>query len=204
MSTTKQKILATSLVLFNQYGLSKITLRSIAKEIGMSQGNLSYHYKKREDIIEALYHQLVLKIDEKIQATTPSSVTVKTLYDIARTTITLFYEYRFFFLDFTQIMREHENIRIHYNQLMTLRKKQTLDLFEILIKQELIRPEKIANEYDHLYTRIQIISDFWMTSKSLEHASISLKTTEDYIKIISESIYPYLTQKGIKEYQKIQ
>lgn len=203
MSTTKQKILATSLSLFNQYGLSKITLRGIATEIGMSQGNLNYHFKKREDIIEALYHQLVGEIDANMQVTKPTYINIQTIYNISKTTLNHFYNYRFFFLDFTQIMREQEKIRNHYNQLMILRRKQSLAMFDMLILQGLIRPEEINNEYDNLYTRIQIISDFWMASKSLETNNITPKTTKNFIKIITESIYPYLTKKGIEEYQKI-
>lgn len=203
MSTTKQKILTTALSLFNKHGLSKITLRGIANEVGISQGNLNYHFKKRDDIIEALYHQLVSLIDADMELVKPISINIQTLYNISEATMTHFHKYRFFFLDFTQIMREQQKIRSHYNQLMILRREQTLALFDILMVQKLIRPEEIDDEYNNLYTRIQIISDFWMASTSLRTNNITPKTTQNFIKIISESIYPYLTKKGIKEYQKI-
>ncbi len=203
MGTTKQKILAKALELFNQQGLSKITLRRIAVELDMSQGNLNYHYKKREDIIEALYYQLVAKIDECMNSFNPTVINLNTLFDISKATTIHFYDYRFFFLDFTQIVKNHEKIRAHYNKLMLIRRTQTLSLFSVLEKQNIIRSEEINNEYDHLFTRIQILSDFWMASSSLKSNDITPEITSTYVKIISESIYPYLTKKGIKAYQKI-
>ena len=61
MSETKLKIIKQALHLFNNNGTSNVSLRAIAKETGISIGNLQYHFKKREDIIEALYFQLVDK-----------------------------------------------------------------------------------------------------------------------------------------------
>ena len=55
MKDTKEIIINTALKLFNTEGLSKVTLRTIANKMGISQGNLNYHFKKRDDIIEALY-----------------------------------------------------------------------------------------------------------------------------------------------------
>jgi len=46
MSATKQKILKQSLQLFNELGISNVSLRDIADEAGISVGNLQYHFKK--------------------------------------------------------------------------------------------------------------------------------------------------------------
>ena len=203
ISKTKQKILDTSLNLFNEYGLSQITLRRIANELKMSQGNLNYHFKKREEIIEQLYHQLVLNIDKNIGLISLDEVSVKSIYTICKSILYQFYEYRFFLLDFTQIMREQSKIKTHYQQLLTIRKSQTLAIFQALIQKELIRSEELPSEYENLYTRIQILADFWMSSITIQDNPISKKTTEKYILIIFENLYPYLTKKGILEYQKI-
>lgn len=203
MNKTKQKILDTALLLFNKHGLSKTTLRTIANELGISQGNLCYHFKKREDIIEQLYYQLVENIDKGILDINLSDISVKTMYTLYKTIAFEFYDYRFFLLDFTQIMRTHQNVKSHYNELITIRNSQMLLLIEELISKELLRKEELPNEYENLYTRIQILSDFWMSSLSIKTDVISKETTEQYIGVIFENIYPYLTKKGILEYQKI-
>jgi len=37
----------------------------IAMELGMSSVNLNYHYKKREDILESFYFEIVKSFDKR-------------------------------------------------------------------------------------------------------------------------------------------
>ncbi len=52
--TLKQEILQTALTLFNQNGYRATTMRNISEALGISLGNLTYHYHKKEDIMAAL------------------------------------------------------------------------------------------------------------------------------------------------------
>ena len=56
--TTKQKIIRVSIQLFNKEGISNVTLRSIAKEAGLSAGNLTYHYRTKQDLVLAAYRYI--------------------------------------------------------------------------------------------------------------------------------------------------
>ncbi|MGY6648255.1 TetR/AcrR family transcriptional regulator [Wenyingzhuangia sp. IMCC45574] len=203
MTKTKQKILDTSLALFNEFGLSKVPLRRIATHMGISQGNLNYHFKKREDIIEGLYYQLVLNINQSIANVSFENFSIHGLYQISTSIAYEFYKFRFFLLDFTQIMREQEQIKQHYNQLLLLRKSQMIGLINSLVAKELVRPEELPNEYENLYTRVQILSDFWMSSLSIQQNTIEEKEVYNHTALIFENIYPYLTEKGKIEFLEI-
>ncbi len=48
---TKNKIAQESERLFNTYGYSGVTMRQIADACGISVGNLTYHYPKKEDLL---------------------------------------------------------------------------------------------------------------------------------------------------------
>jgi len=200
---TKQKILQTALTLFNTNGLSKVTLRTIANHMQISQGNLNYHFKKREQLIEILYYQLVTNIDKRMMTLSTKDINLKTMYNICSVILKEFYNYRFILLDFTQLMRSQPLIKSHYKKLSLERKSQIIPLFLGLIEKKIIRPEKFDFEYENLYLRIQIIADFWMSSLSVQDAPIDRKITKKYVLIIFENIYPYLTEKGIEEYNKL-
>ena len=139
MKKTKEIILDTSLELLNLLGLSKVTLRTIANKMEISQGNLNYHFKKREDIIEALYFQLVNNIDNSMSGFQESKNSFQLLVYISQTIMSNFFEYRFFLLDFVQIMRENEKVKAHYSELSTHREQQFLMLFKLLIENDLMR-----------------------------------------------------------------
>lgn len=199
---TKSKILSTALKLFNQQGLAKVTLRSIAKEMGISQGNLCYHFKKREDILEALYHQLVALMDEVIHKAGMSLPTLSSSYQTSRTMMEHFYNYRFFMLDFVQIMRENENINHHYKQLSVLRKEQFLGMFELWVHEGLMRPEEFEGEFHNLYIRSSILGDFWLSSAIVQQ-ELSIDLVDKYNHIVFQNLYPYLSPKGKKQFQEI-
>ena len=105
MKKTREIILDTSLELFNSLGLSKVTLRTIANKMEISQGNLNYHFKKREDIIETLYFQLVQNVDSSMSSMKEPKNPFHLLVSISQTIMSNFFEYRFFLLDFSPFLK---------------------------------------------------------------------------------------------------
>ncbi|VAW27701.1 hypothetical protein MNBD_BACTEROID06-1064 [hydrothermal vent metagenome] len=203
MKNTKEVILDTSLSLFNSLGLSEVSLRTIAQKMGISQGNLNYHFKKREDIIETLYFQLVTNIDHSMSGLQQSKNPFQLLVSISQTIMSNFFEYRFLLLDFVQIMRENEKVKTHYSELSTQREQQFSMLFNLLIENDLMRKEILPNEYKNLYKRFQMLSEFWISDAEILNSKITKKTISIYSKILTQAIFPYLTSKGQKEYHAI-
>ena len=52
---TKDKIIQTSISLFNEHGERAISTNHIASSLGMRPGNLYYHFKNKEDIIRHIF-----------------------------------------------------------------------------------------------------------------------------------------------------
>ncbi|WP_298553838.1 TetR/AcrR family transcriptional regulator [uncultured Algibacter sp.] len=198
MNATKQKILIKSLALFNSNGISKISLRTIADEAEISVGNLQYHFKKREDIIEALYFQLVEKMDAIFFV--PSDDLLKSFLNISKEIITTLYEYNFFLLDFVAITRKNQKIKNHYSELSKRREIEALKMVVILIDNNLFREELLKNEYQNLFKRIEIISNFWFSSVFIQANHLSKDSIQEYTLLINQSIYPYLTDKAKNQY----
>lgn len=53
----KQEIMDTAKRLFSEKGFNNTSMRDIAAELNISVGNLTYHYKKKEDLIEEILLQ---------------------------------------------------------------------------------------------------------------------------------------------------
>ena len=201
MKSTRDKILDTSLTLFNEKGLASVSLRSIADELKISVGNLQYHFKKREEIINALYFKMVDNIDKAVKNN--SSNLLEVFFSILKTISETFFEFRFFLLDFTMIIREHNIIKKHYQQLMLRREIEFLDFINILIEAGIMREEVLINEYKNLFVRFQVLSDFWISSATISSKKISKKIMPEYLEVLNQTLFPYLTKTGKTAYLKI-
>ncbi len=54
VKNTREQILQKAKILFTLHGYNAVSIQDIAKECGISKGNLTYYFKKKEQILEAL------------------------------------------------------------------------------------------------------------------------------------------------------
>ncbi|MGH1337509.1 MAG: TetR/AcrR family transcriptional regulator [Aureispira sp.] len=199
-TNTKQRILTTALALFNQEGVASVTLRQIAKATSISQGNLNYYFKKREELVEALYLQLVEEMNTLMAELANETPSLAQLLAGSAQTMRHFYTYRFFMLDFVHIMRQQPDIQAHYQVLTQQRRQQFFMLYEHWIAEGVLRAEAFPEEYVHLYTRSQILGDFWLSSAFTKQQELTPALVEEYNRAIFAQLFPYLTKQGQKEF----
>ena len=198
MNATKQKILTTSLQLFNSNGVSNVSLRIIADKIGISVGNLQYHFKKREDIIEALYFEIVAKIDAIIIVETTNLLA--SFFSISARIFEILYAYRFFLLDFVTITRNNKKIKKHYATISIQRQQEFLNIVALLVENGILKKASLNNEYENLYKRVEVLSNFWFSSVLIQAEIINSTSVDTYKTLVSQSIYPYLTESAKTAY----
>ena len=56
---TKDKIIHCALKLFNEQGERQITTNHIAADLGISPGNLYYHFSNKQEIIRSIFQLYV-------------------------------------------------------------------------------------------------------------------------------------------------
>ncbi len=62
MLTTRQRILKVSEELFFEQGIANVRLQQLADNSGISIGNLAYHFKNKEVIVEEVYSELLKEL----------------------------------------------------------------------------------------------------------------------------------------------
>jgi AcrR family transcriptional regulator len=200
MNETKRKILDASRELFNLYGLDKVSQRRIAEHLGISPGNLTYHFKKSEDIVEALYFEMVATMDGAMEEVKNMQYNLPFIFKMIDLLVECFFQYRFMLLDFVPIMRHHAKIRKHYEQLSLLRKQQFMGAIKHLRETQMIREEELPLEYEFLYDRFQILADFWISSIEIKEEGVKSLHLQRGKRLLTQSLYPYLTLEGKKAF----
>ena len=65
---TAERIAAVTLELFNRFGEPNVSAPVIAGSLGMSPGNLHYHFRAKEDLVNALFDRYAATLRELLQA----------------------------------------------------------------------------------------------------------------------------------------
>lgn len=65
---TDKEILKKALDLFNEKGYAHVGMRELARELAISPGNLTYYFKKKEDVLAALLEQFAARNSQTIES----------------------------------------------------------------------------------------------------------------------------------------
>lgn len=123
---TKERILEISLQVFNTRGLRNTSTRHIATEMGISAGNLHYHFKHTEDIIQALFDRLIKESDVLMASLENyvEGVDMELVFTIFKDFYNLLTRYQFIFINFVEISLWIPSIRESYAAIVIKRKRK--------------------------------------------------------------------------------
>ncbi len=197
MSGTKKKILDAAKNLFNDHGFSQVTIRMIAQEIGISSGNLNYHYKTRDLILEDLYFDMVAAFDARVANLGNQKITIQSIKNDVESSMERMIEFRFFWTDLYNLLSSNSMIRNHFEEVYLNRLNGYKYLFGYLIQDEIMMPQLNSNEYDVLAKLLIDFSNTWIYSSQLYEKPLLRKSdVKDQAFRLLFMLYPYLTKKG--------
>lgn len=201
MKKTKQSILDTARQLFNKSGYSRVTIRMIAQELNMSSGNLNYHFKKREDILEALYFEMVEMFDKRVEDLGKQEISLEHMHKEITVSMERMLDYRFFWSDLYYLLQSSASIRNHFQKVREDRMQGYRYVFSILKTQNILRKDGMPLEESFLIQRMIDYSNTWIYISFL----YSHKMTEN--ELIQQSCFQlmsmmdmYYTESGKKQF----
>lgn len=198
MKEIKKVILKKALELYTEQGVSNVSIRQIASELGISHSNLIYHFKTKKDILEALHQQLLEKAIHLNQENNPHQNFIYKLFLQTKKGFEILYDYRFFMLELNTILRENPSLKQTFLNVEKLRASMYKDVILQAIEQDIIRDEDYQNEYNALIEHIKIFSDSWLASSEIYDNESKEIIIEKYSLLLVKLFYPYCTLKGRK------
>jgi AcrR family transcriptional regulator len=116
-SDTAARIVDRAILLFNRHGVQNVSIERIAMELKISPGNLTYHFKRKRDLVLATQSVLQKHLHEALAR--PIAVTSPNeggLY-IVRVFQTL-WDFRFFFNGLAFLLTDDAPLRAKYEELL--------------------------------------------------------------------------------------
>ena len=111
---TKDRILQISLQLFNERGERSVTTNHIAAELGISPGNLYYHFRNKQEIIKELAQQYQAETLEMLALPVDRPLNANDKISYFQVLSNQLWAYRFIHRDVYHLVENNEDLRKIY------------------------------------------------------------------------------------------
>ena len=157
---TAERIVASALGLFNRFGEPNVAATMVAADLGISPGNLYYHYPGKEDIVNHLFGQYL----NDLQALLPASQDVKDLEDawfFMHSLFELVWRYRFLYRDLNDLLSKYRQLEQQVKQVLADKHASFLTLLKRMTDQGLLTQN--ATERDSSATQMLVMLTWWLS-----------------------------------------
>ena len=110
---TAERILTTTLQLFNCFGEPNVSTTLISAKLGISPGNLYYHFPAKEELINALFDHYERSLGELLNAG-DGVRNVEDAWFFMHTLFELIWQYRFLYRDLNDLLSKNRRLETHF------------------------------------------------------------------------------------------
>ncbi len=110
---TAERILDAALALFNRLGEPNVSTTAIATEVGISPGNLYYHFPAKEGLITQLFDRYDASLTELLRAA-DGVENVEDAWLFFHMLFELIWQYRFLYRDLDDLLSNHRKLELHF------------------------------------------------------------------------------------------
>jgi AcrR family transcriptional regulator len=164
-SKTRERILDTSLALFNELGAPNVTTNHIADAVGISPGNLYYHFRHKEDIVTGLYDRYEAAIGEVIGATGGEAGAVDDLWLVVHLAFEVIHDYRFIHRDLSELSAAYPPVRARFQRGLEHGIAQTSEYCRALAAQGAL--DATPEEARALAINMSLVTTYWLNLQAL-------------------------------------
>ncbi|MDO5981109.1 TetR/AcrR family transcriptional regulator [Flavivirga spongiicola] len=195
---TKEKIKNKARELFNKKGFKNVTLREVAKSLEKSYGNITYHFKTKNELIFELYEDMVAETSEIMLSFNFQNL-FHGILAAPQKTFEISMKYLFFYVDYVEVRRSYKDIYLKAEKDNAFRKENYMRLLKQLQAQKLLREELSTDDLNYLMDLSGAMRTFFFLNLHPESFD-NIELKNKYVKYINNLVFPYLTKKGIEEY----
>lgn len=202
--STRDAIIDKAREIINNGGVIDFRIETLAMSLGLSPGNITYHFPRKEDIINAIWEQLKQQNDILLDMMITPLLDIKQLFLVHRSAALKSLEFlgvkSYYNGDVGNLIREAESNRKYVEIVRNL----FFQSYVILHKNGYI--EKITDPtIMELLFQEQFIILRWWFNKSMLSGNID-KVKEDVDQYVINAIYPlspYFTESGQNQFNNI-
>ena len=192
---TSERILATALRLFNESGTAPVSTNHIAEALGISPGNLYYHFRNKEEIIRALFEQQFARWDADYAFPDDRLPNLDDLQQLVRATFVTAWEYRFMYRELIALLRRDAQLHQRWVEVRARGFAGFYGLFNLFVAAGVLRDPGDPAVVTRLAELVWLISEFWLASVEVSGETVDVARMDHGVALILQVLAPFIVDQ---------
>lgn len=191
---TRERILQTALNLFNTEGTDAVSTNHIAEAVGISPGNLYYHYRNKGEIIRALFEQLFGETDVAFALPTDWLPALHEALGLVRINFEIIWKYRFAYREILTLLRADDQLRERYIAVRQRGYEGFREIFGALAQAGMLTAIEDDQTITQLADLCWLISEFWLATVEISGNEVDAAQMQRGLDLMMRVLRPYLSK----------
>ena len=165
---TRERILDLSLRLFNDLGEPNVTTSAIADEMNISPGNLYYHFRNKDDIVNALFEQFEREIEHVLALPPTRPIEFEDAWLFLHLLFESIWRYRFVYRDLNDLLSRNRRLEMHFRSILERKQQAAHRLCAALADSRRLHAEE--HEIAPLATNMVVVATYWLSYEYVSNA----------------------------------
>ena len=154
--------------MFNAQGEPNVTTNHIADELGISPGNLYYHYRNKDHIVEQLFARYEARMDQALLVPEGRLPDLKDIWMQLHQVFECMWTYRFLYRDLVDIVSRNRKLKQHFARILNRAASSTEAVLKGLARAQILRatPDEIHATAEN----VLLVATFWLNYRSVRGA----------------------------------
>jgi AcrR family transcriptional regulator len=157
---TAERILEVTLELFNRFGEPNVSTTLISAELGISPGNLYYHYPAKDELINTLFDRYEHALNELLNAS-DGVRDVEDAWFFMHSLFELIWQYRFLYRDLNDLLSKNRRLETHFQSVLKNKTRAVKALLDGMSRTGAVKID--SREVDATATSMVVLLTYWLS-----------------------------------------
>lgn len=157
---TAERILEVTLELFNRFGEPNVSTTLISAEMGISPGNLYYHYPAKDELINSLFDKYEKALNELLNAS-DNVRDVEDAWFFMHTLFELIWQYRFLYRDLNDLLSKNRRLETHFQFVLKNKTRAVKAMLDSMSRSGSVRID--SREVEPTATSMVVVLTYWLS-----------------------------------------
>ena len=157
---TAERILEVTLTLFNRFGEPNVSTTLISAELGISPGNLYYHYPAKDELINTLFDRYERSLSELLRAA-DDVANVEDAWLFFHMLFELIWAYRCLYRDLNDLLSKNRRLEKQFQYVLQRKGKAVQQVLDGLSRSNAMRMS--ALDAQPVATAMVVVLTYWLS-----------------------------------------